>query len=97
MTVENLEDFTVLSQLWMTDGTEEGTQMVFQAPGKDWGYSITNLTVLGDRLLFMAPTGTDVDGFAINHELHALTIPEPAGAALAAVGGLLLLRRRRGM
>jgi uncharacterized protein (TIGR03382 family) len=51
---------------------------------------------MGDQLLFMAPTGVDADGFAINHELHALTIPEPAGLSLALAAGALLLRRRRG-
>ena len=88
--------FTVRTQLWVTDGTEAGTQMLFEEPGDSFGYSINHLTLLGNELLFMAPSGVDPDGFSINVELHAITVPEP-GAATALLGaGALLLRRLRG-
>src|SRR5688572_22467515 len=59
----------VKTQLWMTDGTEAGTSMVFEEPGTSTGYSIGDLTVLGSELLFTAPAGVDGNGFSINTEL----------------------------
>jgi ELWxxDGT repeat protein len=66
---------TVVTQLWMTDGTEEGTKLVWQAPGRASGYSILNLTLLGNQLLFSAPTGADAEGLSINTELYRLEVP----------------------
>src|SRR5688572_15637320 len=87
--------FTVRTQLWVTDGTEAGTQMLFEEPGDSFGYSINNLSLLGNELLFTAPSGVDPDGFSINVELHAITVPEP-GAVTALLGiGAVLLRRAR--
>jgi ELWxxDGT repeat protein len=63
------------TQLWMTDGTEAGTQIVWQAPGRSSGFTIRNLTLLGDRLLFTAPTAVDSGGFSINTELYSITLP----------------------
>jgi ELWxxDGT repeat protein len=85
--------FTVRTQLWVTDGTEEGTQMLFEEPGDSFGYAINHLTLLGNELLFTAPSGEDPDGFSINVELHAITVPEP-GAATALLGMGALARRR---
>jgi ELWxxDGT repeat protein len=67
--------FTGTTQLWMTDGTEAGTQLVWQAPGRSFGYAIRNLTLLGDLLLFTAPTAADSGGFSINTELYSITLP----------------------
>jgi ELWxxDGT repeat protein len=64
-----------VTQLWMTDGTEAGTQIVWQAPGRSSGFTIRNLTLLGDRLLFTAPTAVDSGGFSINTELYSITLP----------------------
>ena len=58
----------------MTDGTTEGTQMVFQEPGNNFGYAIDNLTVLRNRLLFTAPNGLDADGFSNDVELFAASM-----------------------
>ena len=69
--------FTVRTQLWVTDGTTEGTQMVFQEPGNDLGYAIDNLTALGNRLLFTAPNGLDADGFSNDMELFAASMKCP--------------------
>ncbi len=66
--------FTVQTQLWATDGTTEGTQMVFQEPGNNFGYAIDHLTVLGNRLLFTAPNGVDADGFSNDMELFAASM-----------------------
>lgn len=88
-------NFTVRSQLWMTDGTVDGTEMVFEEPGDSFGYSITNLTVLGDTLLFTAPTDVDADGISTNVELMAITVPEPTTGVAVAVAGFGLLARRR--
>jgi ELWxxDGT repeat protein len=73
---------TVRTDLWMTDGTEEGTKLLWQAPGRASGYSIRNLTLLGNQLLFTAPIGADVEGISINSELYSLKLPclvAPAG------------------
>jgi ELWxxDGT repeat protein len=66
---------TVVTQLWMTDGTEAGTKLVWEAPGRASGYSIRNLTLLGDKILFAAPTGADAEGLSINTELYSLEVP----------------------
>jgi ELWxxDGT repeat protein len=66
---------TVTTQLWVTDGTEDGTRLVWQEPGQSVGYSINNLTLLGDRLLFSAPSGVDAEGISINTELYSLVVP----------------------
>ncbi|MGD8453482.1 MAG: PEP-CTERM sorting domain-containing protein [Phycisphaerae bacterium] len=89
------EEWTVLTSLWKSDGTEEGTVRVWDAPGEWFGYSITDLNLVGDTLFFMAPTGFDSSGYSENFELHALTVPEPA-TGLLLLGGLILSLRRRG-
>jgi ELWxxDGT repeat protein len=66
---------TVATQLWVTDGTENGTRLVWQEPGQSFGYSINNLTLLGDQVLFSAPTDIDSEGLSINIELYSLGIP----------------------
>lgn len=66
--------FTVRTQLWVTDGTAEGTAMVYEEPGNDFGYGINNLTVLGNKLLFTAPNGVDGQGFSIDTELFAASM-----------------------
>ncbi len=86
-------NFTVRTQLWMTDGTEAGTEMVYQEPGNSFGYAINNLTVLGNTLLFTAPTGVDADGFSIDPELYKIVVPEPA--VLSSIAGVMLITRRR--
>jgi ELWxxDGT repeat protein len=88
--------FTVKTQLWVTDGTELGTQLVFEEPGASFGYSINNLTVLGTTLMFTAPTQVGTDGISFNAELHSIVVPEPASVAAIASAALLVIRRRRG-
>jgi ELWxxDGT repeat protein len=66
--------FTVQTQLWATDGTTAGTQMVYQEPGNNFGYAIDNLTVLGNKLLFTAPNGVDAGGFSNDTELFAASM-----------------------
>jgi ELWxxDGT repeat protein len=87
-------NFTVQTQLWMTDGTEAATELVYQEPGDSFGYAIDHLTVLGNTLLFTAPTGVDGDGYSIDPELFRVVVPEPASLAALAVPALLLRRRR---
>ena len=41
--------FTVQTQLWVTDGTTEGTQMVFQEPGNNFGYAIDQPDGVGEQ------------------------------------------------
>jgi ELWxxDGT repeat protein len=65
------EHFTVRTQLWKTDGTPQGTQMVYQEPGNNFGYAIDHLTVVRNRLLFTAPSSVDNEGFSTNVELFA--------------------------
>jgi len=65
------EHYTVRTQLWVTDGTVSGTQLVFEEPGVSYGYAINNLTVLGNKLLFTAPNGVDENGFSTDIELFA--------------------------
>lgn len=91
--IPNDENFTVQTQLWMTDGTEAGTELVFTEPGHSFGYAITNLTVLGNTLLFYAPGGVDADGFSIDTELYSVKVPEPT--VLMAIASLIPLARRR--
>jgi ELWxxDGT repeat protein len=88
------DNFTVKTQLWMTDGTEAGTELVFAEPGNSFGYAITNLTVLGNTLLFTAPTGVDADGFSTDSELFSIVVPEPASFAVLGLGALLVRCRR---
>jgi ELWxxDGT repeat protein len=66
------EHFTVRTQLWETDGTTEGTQLVYEEPGNDFGYGINNLTVFGRTLLFTAPNAVDDGGFSTDVELFAI-------------------------
>ena len=63
--------FTVRTQLWVTDGTTVGTQMVYEEPGNSFGYAINNLIVVRKQLLFTAPNGVDQDGYSIDTELFA--------------------------
>jgi ELWxxDGT repeat protein len=77
---------TVTNRLWMTDGTEAGTKLVWSAPGRSNGYSIRNLTLLGNQLLFTAPTGADGEGLSINTELYSLGIPCQTGSANSVAG-----------
>ncbi len=65
---------TVRTQLWATDGTEEGTKLVWEAPGRFPGYTIRNLTLLGRQLLFSAPTAADAEGLSANIELYRLDV-----------------------
>jgi ELWxxDGT repeat protein len=66
--------FTVRTQLWTTDGTAAGTQLVYEEPGNDFGYGIENLTRLGQQLLFTAPNDVDGDGFSTDKELFAVSL-----------------------
>jgi MYXO-CTERM domain-containing protein len=92
----DFDTFMVTTQLWMTDGTAAGTELVYTEPGQSWGYSINNLTALNDTtLLFNAPTAVDADGMSINSELLSVTVPEPGGFAVLGVATLGLTRRRR--
>jgi ELWxxDGT repeat protein len=88
------ENFTVKTELWMTDGTEAGTELIFQEPGNSFGYAIANLTVLGNTLLFTAPAGVDGDGFSIDPELYSIAVPEPTTLAIVVPIALVLRRRR---
>ena len=65
--------FTVKTQLWRTDGTREGTELVYEEPGNGYGYGINNLTVVGNKLLLTAPNGVDADGLNTDTELFALS------------------------
>ena len=65
---------TVRSQLWATDGTGEGTKLVWEAPGRFTGYAIRHLTVLGNQLLFSAPTGANAEGLSTDVELYSLNL-----------------------
>jgi ELWxxDGT repeat protein len=67
-------DDTVKTLLWATDGTAEGTQLVYQEPGSSFGYSIRNLTVLENQLLFTAPNGVGSDGISTNSELFTVSV-----------------------
>ena len=73
----------VRTQLWTTDGTEAGTKLVWEAPGRLPAYSIRNLTVLGQQLLFSAPAAVDAEGLSANIELYRLDVN--AGDAPSAV------------
>jgi ELWxxDGT repeat protein len=64
----------VRTQLWTTDGTAAGTQLVYEEPGNDFGYGIENLTRLGRQLLFTAPNAVDGDGFRTDKELFAVSL-----------------------
>ncbi len=66
--------FTVRTQLWMTDGTAQGTQMVYEEPGNNFGYAINHLTVVGNKLLLTAPNGVDGGGFSIDTELFSVSM-----------------------
>lgn len=77
-------DGSVSTALWRSDGTETGTTLVWTAPGRSFGYAITELALLGDRLLFTAPTAADDDGVSIDYELYAL---EVEGGGLAGDAG----------
>ncbi|HRX87488.1 MAG TPA: hypothetical protein P5572_20880, partial [Phycisphaerae bacterium] len=63
---------TVLTALWKTDGTEAGTVKIWDAPGEWFGYGISDLTLVGDILYFLAPTG--VDDFGLGLLLHTRQI-----------------------
>jgi len=65
-------DNTVRTELWRTDGTEGGTQRVWQAPGRRNGYAIRDLTAFGGTLFFTAPTQADADGMATDFEPYIL-------------------------
>jgi len=64
----------VLTELWRSDGTEDGTRRVWQAPGRSNGYAITNLTWSGRHLFFSAPSGTDASGVSADVELYAIRL-----------------------
>ena len=66
--------FTVRTQLWQTDGTTAGTELVYEEPGNSFGYAIENLTKFGDKLLFTAPNDVDADGFSTDNELFAISL-----------------------
>jgi ELWxxDGT repeat protein len=65
---------TVRTQLWRTDGTSQGTTLVWDAPGRFTGYSIQSLTLLENELLFSAPVAVDAAGLSTNFELYALPV-----------------------
>jgi hypothetical protein len=71
-------DSSVKTQLWATDGTPDGTQLVYEEPGSSFGYSIRNLVALGDQLLFTAPNAVDASGMSIDHELFSVRVTPPA-------------------
>jgi ELWxxDGT repeat protein len=71
---------TSTNRLWMTDGTEAGTKLVWTAPGRANGYTIRNLTLLGSQLLFTSPTGADAEGVSTNIELYSLGVPCQIGS-----------------
>ena len=63
-------DGSVRTELWRTDGTEAGTERVWQAPGRANGYSIRDLTAFGGVLFFPAPRQADANGIATDFEPH---------------------------
>lgn len=67
-------EFSVKTKLWVTDGTANGTELVYEEPGSSFGYAINNLTAIGDHLLFTAPKGVDADGFSTDLELYAVSV-----------------------
>jgi ELWxxDGT repeat protein len=72
---------TIKTQLWVTDGTGENTQLVYQEPGSSSGYAIRNLTVVGNTLLFTAPNGVGANGLSTDNELFALKVTESEATA----------------
>jgi ELWxxDGT repeat protein len=70
----NDAQYTVRTQLWVTDGTAAGTRMIYQEPGVSYGYAINNLTALGSKLLFTAPYAVDAEGFSTDTELFAVSL-----------------------
>jgi ELWxxDGT repeat protein len=83
--------------LYMTDGTAEGTEVLFSLDGfttTNQRLHITDLTLMGDTLFFVAPLEFD-GSTASQYELHAMIIPEPGTIALLCLGGLTMLARRR--
>ena len=86
--------------LWVTDGTEEGTRMIFETPGSivdpiNRRSAIGTPTLLGDQLLFSAPVSARPDGTNINYELFVIDIPEPGTVVMLGVGAAALMMRRR--
>jgi ELWxxDGT repeat protein len=67
-------DNSVRTELWRTDGTERGTERVWEAPGRANGYSIRDLTAFGGMLFFTAPTQADANGIATDFEPHILRV-----------------------
>jgi len=65
---------SVKTRLWATDGTPEGTQLVFEEPGSSFGYSIRNLVARGTQLLFTAPNWVDANGVSTDHELFSVSV-----------------------
>lgn len=73
-------DGTVLTELWRTDGTEEGTVRVWRAPGRYKGYAIAELARSGDHLFFGAPTSEDANGTSADFELYGIQLRRGDGA-----------------
>jgi ELWxxDGT repeat protein len=73
-----LGDGSVLSELWRSDGSAEGTALVWRAPGRSGGYAISELRALGDQLLFVAPSSADADGISTDYELHGVSAASAA-------------------
>ena len=67
-------DNTVSTELWKSDGTEEGTRVVWQAPGRAAGYAIGELAFGDGHLFFVGPTSVDAEGMSADHEPHAIAI-----------------------
>jgi ELWxxDGT repeat protein len=70
--LSDVGDGSVRTELWRSDGTEAGTQRVWQAPGRFNGYSIRGLTAIGGTLIFTAPTQADANGIAADFEPYIL-------------------------
>jgi ELWxxDGT repeat protein len=72
-------DQTVVTELWRTDGTTDGTVRVWRAPGRFNGYAIKDLTVSGNHLFFAAPTAQDANGISADFEPHAIQLRRERG------------------
>jgi ELWxxDGT repeat protein len=70
----NDAQYTVQTQLWMTDGTPAGTSMIYQEPGVSYGYAINDLIALGNKLLFTAPNAVDAEGVSTDVELFSVSL-----------------------
>jgi len=69
------EEF-LYQELWVSDGTPEGTVSVMSDLGNE--ARISGLLEFDGNLFFQAPSALDTDGLATDYELWYLQVPEPS-------------------